>query len=36
MIVLTVIGTTYGEGMINDGEDKTKYDALNKAASDSV
>lgn len=36
MIVLTVVGTTYGKGMINNGEDKTQYDAINLAASESV
>jgi len=36
MIVLTVFGTKYGDGMINTGEDQAKYDAINRAASESI
>ncbi len=36
MIVLTVVGTTYGEGMTNNGTNKAEYDEKNLAATESV
>jgi hypothetical protein len=36
MIVLTVVGTSYGKGMINNGNDKSEYDAINLAASETI
>ena len=36
MIVLTVVGTSYGEGMVNNGSNKAEYDKINLAATESV
>jgi hypothetical protein len=32
MIILTVVGTSYGEGMVNSGSNKAEYDKINLAA----
>lgn len=34
MIVMTVFGTTYSDGMVNPAEDRATYDKINLAATE--